>query len=94
MPRRLITVCFAFCIAAWLGFGVDVLIALVRGGPSAVTAKVLQLAGETHPFGVSSSWAAFVRLSVLFLITVTFGLLWRRFRVLRKDPGRGQYSSR
>jgi hypothetical protein len=85
MPRKLITVCFAFCIAAWIAFGIDVLIALLNGRPSGIIAKVLHLAGETHQFGVSSSRVAFARLSVLFLITIVLGLLWRRFRGSRKD---------
>jgi putative Mn2+ efflux pump MntP len=81
MLRWVVTLVLAFCLAAWIAFGVDLLFALFKGGKSGVAATVLHLAGKTSQFGVASWRAALARLAALLLITVGFGFLWRYFRM-------------
>jgi hypothetical protein len=85
MLRRVVTLVLAFCLAAWIAFGVDLLIALFNGGKSEVAATVLHVAGETSQFGVASWRAALARLATLLLITVGFGFLWGLLRVKRAE---------
>jgi hypothetical protein len=70
MLRSVVTLVFAFCLAAWIVFGVDLLISLFNGGVSGVAARVFHVAGETSQFGVVSWRAALARLAALLLVTV------------------------
>jgi putative Mn2+ efflux pump MntP len=79
MLRKAVTLALAFCLAAWIVLGIDLPIALARGGMSGVAAAVLHVAGETSQFGVASWRAAVGRLAALLLITVGFSFLRHLF---------------
>jgi len=75
MLRKAVTLLFAFCLAAWVAFAIDVVIGFAEDGVTGIKATILHVAGRTSQFGVISCNAAIARLLALALITAGMGYL-------------------
>jgi hypothetical protein len=75
MVRRAATCVFVLCLTVWTILLLDLIIAIGHGGLSAIGSKLAYLFGETNDPFIRTGKMAFVRLSIIAIVTVIAGIV-------------------
>ena len=77
MWRFVINTILVFCVTAWCGLMLFILVTAAEHGLGGLKPGLLHVAGFTNQFGASSGTLVIIRLAALLLITVLVAFIRR-----------------